>query len=205
MGAYAPVDRIDEPLLEQIEERILVPVVDGLRDEGVVYKGCIYAGLMLTGDGPKVLEFNCRFGDPETQSVLPLLKSDLGTLVLATLKGELSQMETEWERRYGVCVVVSSGGYPMGYEKGKRIYGLADLEAMEDVQVFHAGTKQTEGEFITSGGRVLGVTGLGTTLDEAIQKSYQAVARLDFEKMYYRKDIGSKGISSSGAREHTPS
>ncbi len=193
MGAYAPVPRVGEKLLSEIEDRILDPVVEALGREGTVYKGVIYAGLMLTEDGPQVLEFNCRFGDPETQPVVPLLKSDLAGLIQATVEGRLGELKIEWSDKYAACVVLTSGGYPGSYEKGKKIDGLERAGSMDDVVIFHAGTKSVEGNFFTSGGRVLGVTGIGETLDGAIQKTYEAARLIHFENMHYRKDIGNRG------------
>lgn len=194
MGAYAPVPRVGEKPLSEIKDRILDPVVEALGREGTVYKGVIYAGLMLTKDGPQVLEFNCRFGDPETQPVFPLLKSDLAGLIQATVEGRLDELKIEWSDEYAACVVLTSGGYPGSYEKGKKIDGLERAGSVDDVVIFHAGTKSVEGDFFTNGGRVLGVTGIGETLDGAIQKTYEAVGCIHFENMHYRKDIGQKGL-----------
>lgn len=194
MGAYAPVPEIDERLLNEVELRILRPVVDALRREGVPYRGAIYAGLMLTKDGPQVLEFNCRFGDPETQPVLPLLKSDLAELIQATLEGRLGEIKVEWSNKYAACVVLASAGYPGPYEKDKKIGGIEHAGGMADVVIFHAGTKTSEDGFFTNGGRVLGVTGIGETLNDAIKKAYEAVDQIQFENMHYRKDIGLKGL-----------
>ena len=194
MGAYAPVPKIDDHLVTDIEHRVLRPVVAALRREGITYRGVIYAGLMLTEDGPQVLEFNCRFGDPETQPVLLLLKSDFGELIQATLEQRLGEMSIEWSKRYAACVVLASCGYPGEYQKGKRIRGIENAEAMAGVVVFHAGTKLNGADFVTNGGRVLGVTGIGKTLNDAIEKAYQAAECIEFENVYYRRDIGSKGL-----------
>jgi phosphoribosylamine--glycine ligase len=194
MGAYAPVPRVDGELLKEVEKRVLRPVVDGLRSEGVCYRGAIYAGLMLTAGGPQVLEFNCRFGDPETQAVLPLLKSDFVELAESVIEGRLKEVKVEWMDRHAACVVVTSGGYPESYEKNKKIDGIERAEGIADVILFHAGTRRVGEEFVTSGGRVLGVTGIGDTLKDAIEKTYEAVEQIQFEKIHYRKDIGLKGL-----------
>ena len=191
MGAYAPATIIDEKLLDKITGEVLTPVVRGMAKEGKRYTGVLYAGLILTGTGPKVLEFNVRFGDPETQAVLPLLKTDILTPIEACIDGNLRDVRLEWERGYSVCVVLASGGYPGKYEKGKPINGLE--EASKGVRLFHAGTATEKDNIVTNGGRVLGVTGAGTTLEEAIGKTYSAVSKINFEGMHYRKDIGKKG------------
>jgi phosphoribosylamine--glycine ligase len=194
MGAYAPVPKIDDHLLANVEHNVLRPVVAALRREGIPYRGAIYAGLMLTEDGPRVLEFNCRFGDPETQPVLPLLKSDFGELLQATIEGRLGEVRVEWSKRYAVCVVLASHGYPGEYEKGKRIRGVENAEAIADVVVFHAGTKLAGAEFVTAGGRVLGVTAIGETLNDAVEKAYRAAECIEFENVYYRRDVGLKAL-----------
>jgi len=196
MGAYAPAPLIDKSLLTKIEDEILKPIVCGMRDEGRLYKGVLYAGLMITKDGPKVLEFNCRFGDPETQPILPLLETDIVEIMLATVDGRLDEIEIKWMNKFGVCVVIASGGYPGSYEKGKKIEDIDTLDELDDIIVFHAGTKYERENLVTSGGRVLGVTGIGDTLKGTINKTYKAVKKIKFENMYYRTDIGAKGLGS---------
>jgi len=194
MGAYAPVPFLDRDVSREIEEQCLRPVIRALREENVSYRGVLYAGLMLTDRGPKVLEYNCRLGDPETQPVLPLLKSDLADLIQATMEGTLKTRRIEWLPRYAACVVLVSGGYPGAYEKDKRIEGIERAEAIDGVVVFHAGTKKVGKGFVTNGGRILGVTGVGERLGDAIEKAYQGVDTIRFEKMHYRRDIGRKGL-----------
>ncbi len=212
MGAYSPAPVVTDALSRQILKTIVHPTIKGLAAEGLPYKGILYVGIMITSGGPKVLEFNVRFGDPETQAILPRLNSDLAETMLATIEERLSQYKNKgrqlnWDRRSCVCVVCASGGYPGKYEKGKVISGLEEVEKMPDTVVFHAGTKLkkpdpssmgTAGpqkpEYITNGGRVLGVTGLGDTIKEAIKRTYQAIRMIHFEGMHYRKDIGQKAI-----------
>ncbi len=194
MGAYSPAPVVTEELSSQIERQILVPIVDAMRQDGSPYRGVLYAGLMLTAAGPKVLEFNCRFGDPEAQPVLMRLKSDLVEVMEAVLDGKLDQVTLEWDPRAAVCVVMASGGYPGAYEKGIVIQGLDDAAAMSDVVVFHAGTRQQNGRIVTNGGRVLGVTALGRTILEAQQRAYEAVGKITFEAAHYRRDIGDKAV-----------
>jgi phosphoribosylamine---glycine ligase len=189
MGAYCPATALSEADLAIIERDVLVPVVDMLRQEGVIYRGVLYAGLMLTTGGPKVLEFNCRFGDPETQPILMRLQSDLVDALEATTAGKLSDIELQWDPRPAVCVVMASAGYPSNYAKGKPIAGLDRASRLEDVQVFHAGTALTGDKVLTSGGRVLGVTALGATMDEARSRAYEAVEKISFEGAHFRGDI----------------
>jgi phosphoribosylamine--glycine ligase len=189
MGAYCPATALSEADLAVIERDILVPAVDMLRQEGVIYRGVLYAGLMLTAGGPKVLEFNCRFGDPETQPILMRLQSDLIDALEATITGKLSEIDLQWDPRPAVCVVMASAGYPSDYAKGKSISGLEQARRMEDVQVFHAGTSLQGGEVVTSGGRVLGVTALGATTGEARSRAYEAAKAITFDGAYLRSDI----------------
>jgi len=198
MGAYAPTTIADERLMARIYDEILEPTVAGLQNEGKTFKGILYAGLMLTEIGPKVMEFNCRFGDPETQVVLPLLKTDLAEVFLAIVDGELSLQDVEWNENYAVCVVLASAGYPGKYEKGKEILGLNKVKGMQDVVVFHAGTKKESGRILTDGGRVLGITATDISMEKAIQKTYAAVEKIRFEGMQYRRDIGHR---ATGARK----
>jgi phosphoribosylamine--glycine ligase len=194
MGAYAPAPILNEGAASGIVDTVMLPVIDALKKEGVRYKGVLYAGLMISGEEAKVLEFNCRFGDPETQAILPLLKSDLFEALLMTVNGELKQAKFDWLQQSAACVVLASGGYPLTYEKGKEIRGLDHLKGRKDITVFHAGTKQEHGKMLTSGGRVLGVTGTGNNLKEAIDTTYAAVEHISFDAMHYRKDIGQKGL-----------
>ncbi len=194
MGAYTPVPLVDDRMMQEIETEILVPIVDALRSEKITYKGVLYAGLMLTHGGPKVLEFNCRFGDPEAQPLLMRLKSDLLEVCDAVVDGKLDTMQLEWDSRPSICVVMASGGYPDSYEKGKIITGLEDANAMDDVVVFHAGTSKARGNVVTAGGRVLGVTALGDDLKAASDRCYAAVDKIKFDGAYCRRDIGAKAM-----------
>jgi phosphoribosylamine--glycine ligase len=181
-------------MLDQIERSILVPAVDALIREGIEYKGVLYAGLMLTAHGPKVLEFNCRFGDPETQVLMMRFQSDLAEVMLAVAEGNLDKMELHWDPRPAVCVVAASGGYPGPYPTGLPITGIEDADAMEDVKVFHAGTKLAEGKLVTDGGRVLSVTALGRSFADAQKRAYAAMEKIHFEGMHYRRDIAHQAI-----------
>jgi phosphoribosylamine--glycine ligase len=202
MGAYSPAPVVTQGLFKEILEKIVYRTIDGLAKEGIDYKGVLYAGIMITKEGPKVLEFNVRFGDPETQAVLPRLKSDLLEVMLATIEGKLSRFKTlSWDNRSCVCVVCTSGGYPGNYEKGKEISGLDDVAKMKDIVVFHSGTKilrtpNSKLRTVTNGGRVLGVTGLGNNIKEAINRTYQAVEKIHFEGMHYRRDIGKRALKA---------
>jgi len=198
MGAYSPVPAIDEALFEHIIETIIKPTVKAMAQEGRPYKGVLYAGLMLTSDGPKVLEYNCRFGDPETQAVLPLIDGDIVPILNAVVDGELEKVEVNSSGRCCVCVVMASAGYPGKYEKGKAIRGIEEAESLGDVIVFHAGTALKDGELITNGGRVLGVTALGDDFASAISRAYEAVSLISFEGAHYRKDIGWRALRRLG-------
>jgi phosphoribosylamine--glycine ligase len=169
------------------------PLLEGLRESGVTFRGLLFPGLMMTSDGPRVLEFNCRFGDPETQVILPRLKSDLLPLLDATIDGKLSEAKIEWDERPAVTVVMASGGYPEKYETGKPISGL-ERAASNDVQIFHAGTRRENGRVVTSGGRVLAVTALGDTIAAARDRAYEAVGNIDFEGCRYRGDIALSAV-----------
>ena len=193
MGTYSPSLIFDEALETQIKERILEPTLKGFQKDGLDFKGVLFIGLMITEDGPKVIEFNNRFGDPETQSVLPRMKTDLLDIMNAVVEGTLADQVIQWSDKKAVCVVMASGGYPGDYEKGKKIAGLSDLDS--DVIVFHSGTKFVDGEnpssgIATDGGRVLGITALGETHEEAREKAYRNIAKVSFEGAQYRKDIG---------------
>ena len=194
MGAYSPAPVVTEALMDRIAGEILVPVVDGMNRNGTPYKGVLYAGLMITGGGPRVLEFNVRFGDPETQPILMRLKSDLLEVCLAVCEGKLDEVTLEWDRRPAVCVVMASGGYPGAYEKGKRITGVEEAEQLKDVVVFHAGTRSQDGDLVTNGGRVLGVTALGEQIADAKARAYKAVDKIKFDGAYCRGDIADKAI-----------
>ncbi|MEW6375727.1 MAG: phosphoribosylamine--glycine ligase [Thermodesulfobacteriota bacterium] len=194
MGAYSPTPVVTGRVHERIMEKILKPIVKGMWEEGRPYKGVLYAGLMIHDDHPKVLEFNARFGDPETQPVLMRMKGDIVPILEACIKGTLDQCEIEWDNRASVCVVMASGGYPGDYEKGKTIEGLEEVSRMEDIFVFHAGTSLKDDQMVTNGGRVLGVTGLGKDIPDAIKKTYQAVKKISWNGVHYRKDIGQKAL-----------
>jgi len=196
MGAYAPAPVVTETVYRWAEERIFDNFLKGLKAEEIEFKGAIYAGIMVTSEGPKVLEFNVRFGDPENQAVLPLLKTDLVDLLEVTIEGGLREAPPEWDNKSCVCVLAASGGYPGSYQKEKEIFGLDRVGKRDDVYVFHAGTKKDGNRFLTSGGRVLGVTGWKDTLKEAIDASYKAVREIHFEGMHYRRDIGAKGLKA---------
>ena len=194
MGAYSPAPVVTPNLFDEIMETIIRPTVAAMEEAGRPYQGVLYGGLIIEKNRPRVLEYNCRFGDPECQPLMMRMKSDLFQLIDAAVDGRLDEVEVEWDQRAAVCVVLASKGYPGSYEKGKRIYGLEDVKKMEDVMVFHAGTRLENGHFYTNGGRVLGVTALGETIVEAIERAYEAVARISFDGMHYRHDIGKKAL-----------
>ncbi len=192
MGAYAPVN-LPENFLDEITRDILQPTIDGLRAEGRMFVGVLYAGLMLTQDGARVLEFNCRFGDPEAEVILPLLESDLLEVMEACVDGKLAQCDVKWARGAAACVVLASGGYPGKYATGIPIHGL-DAMPNRNAMIFHAGTKLQDAQVMTNGGRVLCVTGVGKNLGDALDTAYAAIRPLGFEGMQYRKDIGQKAM-----------
>lgn len=192
MGAYAPAPVYTPAVHRQVMDEIIVPMIRALDAEGRTYRGVIYAGLMITGQGPKVLEFNARFGDPETQPVLSLLETDLVEIIDAILENRLNSIDIKWKKQSSVCVVLASGGYPGPYEKGKIIKGLDAVP--RDVMVFHAGTAEKDGQIVTAGGRVLGVTAAGKDILAAIKSAYSAVEKIGFEGMQYRKDIGYRAV-----------
>jgi len=194
MGAYSPAPVVTEEVNQKIMEEILKPIIEGMGKEGRPYKGVLYAGLMIHRGQPKVLEFNARFGDPETQPVLVRMKNDMVPILEACIHGTLSQYKIDWDNRASLCVVMASKGYPGDYEKGKRIEGLEEVSRMKDIFVFHAGTAINEGKVITNGGRVLGVTGLGKDIPHAIEYTYQAVRKISWEGVHYRTDIGKKAL-----------
>lgn len=193
MGTYAPAPVATPQIMQCVQSKILDPMIAAMQKEGKIYKGCLYAGLMITKDGPKVIEFNARFGDPETQVVLPLLESDLADIMMACANGGLKNQEIKWSNKAAVCVVLAAGGYPRQYKKGDIINGL-DIAAQKGALVFHAGTKQTGDNIVTNGGRVLGITALGKDIKEAIANAYADVDTIKFSDMYYRKDIAQKAF-----------
>jgi len=194
MGAYSPAPVVTDEVHNLIMETIMKPAIKGMAAEGRHYKGILYAGLMISDGKPKVMEFNARMGDPETQAVLPRLKSDIIPIIQACIDGTLDKIQMEWTKEPAVCVVMASGGYPDKYEKGKTIIGLDKASEMKDVMVFHAGTAKQDDRIVTNGGRVLGVTALGTDIKDAIDRAYKAVGKISFDKAYFRTDIGHKAI-----------
>ena len=194
MGTYAPAPVMTDVLRLKATERVLKPVVAAMAQEGTPYQGCLYAGLMINGDSVKVVEFNCRFGDPETQVILPLLDGDLAEIMLACATGTLDEVEVAWSDKAAVCVVMASGGYPGSYENGKEITGLAEANADETTVVFHAGTKLVDGKIVTAGGRVLGVTSVDKNIRDARDRAYAAVEKINFDKVFYRKDIAWRAL-----------
>jgi phosphoribosylamine---glycine ligase len=189
MGAFSPADNFGTELQTQFDREVMRPLLNGLTESGVVFRGLLFPGLMVTEDGPRVLEFNCRFGDPETQVILPRLKSDLLDLFEATIDGTLERRTIEWDERAAVTVVLASGGYPEKYDVGKTIHGLERAAGAKDVHVFHAGTRRENGTVVTAGGRVLAVTALGESVAAARARAYATVAQIDFEGCHYRRDI----------------
>jgi phosphoribosylamine--glycine ligase len=194
MGAYSPAPVVTEKVQKQVDRQVLVPMVHGMKAAGAPYKGVLYAGIMVTPGGPKVLEFNARFGDPEAQPLLVRLRSDLVEVLEAVIDDRLDEATLDWDPRPAVCVVMASGGYPGPYEKGKEITGLDRAGAMDDVVVFHAGTRSEDGRVYTNGGRVLGVTALGEDISAARDRAYEAVQRIRFQRAHWRTDIGVKAI-----------
>ncbi len=192
MGAFCPSPLMNREAVAHCLTHILQPAVRGMAQEGAPYRGVLYAGLMLTRDGPKVLEFNCRFGDPETQAVLPLLKTDLAEIALACIEGRLNAQPVEWHAGACACIVLTSGGYPGAYRRGLPIHGLDAVP--DDVMIFHAGARRIEGGWITDGGRVLGVAARGESLGDALRRAYAGVARISFEGMHYRRDVGARWL-----------
>lgn len=197
MGAYAPAPVVNAEVMRSVEERVFGPLLAALTRAGIEYRGAIYAGIILTARGLRVLEFNCRFGDPETQAILPLLDGDLGELCLACCEGRLEAVELRQADRHALCVVMASAGYPGSVQRGLPISG--DLAGGDEVVVFHAGTRLEAGQVRTAGGRVLGVTGVGASLQEAYDRAYAAVAKIEFGGCQYRTDIGKRGLARSRA------
>ena len=194
MGAYSPAPVLTPELHDRVMAEIMTPVVRALAERKIVYTGVLYAGLMITADGPKVLEFNCRFGDPECQPLLMRFTGDLAEVMLATAERRLAEVRLEWDPRPAVCVVLAAGGYPGTYERHKPIAGLEGLKNWRDGMVFHAGTARRDGQVVTSGGRVLGVTALGVDVTAAVDEAYRAVARINWDGMQYRRDIGRRAV-----------
>jgi len=194
MGAYSPAPIVNSELLSKIEARIIEPTIRGMNREGTPFKGVLYVGLMITKEGPMVLEYNVRFGDPEAQAILPRLKNDLIPVLLASCEERLNEFELDWDKKSSVCVVMCAGGYPGEYKTGHEITGLDQVKEDENTFVFHAGTKLQEGKIVTSGGRVLGVTALGKNLQAAIDQAYKAVEIIKFESCFFRRDIGAKAF-----------
>ena len=192
MGTFSPSKFYTEEMAKNCMETIFQPTVDAMIKENRKFVGIIYFGLMYTKNGMKVIEYNARFGDPETQVILPRLKTDLLEIMLACTNGTLDEINIEWYDNAAVCVILASGGYPVSYEKGYTIIGLEEIAKKENTIVFHSGTAKKDGKFITSGGRVLGITGIGNTIEEAIQTAYEGVKIVDFDKKHFRTDIGKK-------------
>jgi phosphoribosylamine--glycine ligase len=192
MGAYSPVSVMTDELLVKIKKEVLEPTIRAMSNKGCIYQGILYAGLMITNDGPKVLEYNVRFGDPETQAVLTRMTSDLLDPIIGAIDGNISKCKISWTEQACACIVIASGGYPDKYEKGYEIEGL---DSVKNSIVFHAGTKLEGKKIITSGGRVLGVTALGDTIFDAVNKGYEDITKINFKGMHYRRDIGKRSIS----------
>lgn len=192
MGTFSPSRIYTEEIDRYCMERIYKPTIEAMEKEGRKFKGVLYFGLIITKDGPKVLEYNARFGDPETQVVLPRLNTDIIDIFEAVIDERLDEVEISWNDSACVCVIMASGGYPKEYKTGYEISGIEDAERDANIVVFHAGTKRENGKYYTAGGRVLGVTAMENTLDEAIKKAYEGVGKIKFQDMHYRKDIGKK-------------
>ncbi|MEX2362112.1 MAG: phosphoribosylamine--glycine ligase, partial [Balneolaceae bacterium] len=191
MGAYSPAPVVSDEIMQRVEKEIIAPTISGMKSEGNPYAGILYCGLMITKEGPKVVEYNCRFGDPECQVILPRMKTDVLQIILACTQSELEKTNIDFDDEFKCCVVMASGGYPEKYEKEKEIFGLKDVK---NALVFHAGTKSVNGKIYTNGGRVLNVIGSGKTLKASIQNAYGEIKKIDFDKAYYRTDIGVKGL-----------
>ena len=194
MGTYAPAPVVTADVLARVQKEILEPTVAAMKAEGMPYTGCLYAGLMITEQGPKVIEFNARFGDPETQVVLPLLDSDMAEIMMACERGNLADIDIKWKDEAAVCVVMAAGGYPKSYHKGDIISGL-DEAAEQGATVFHAGTAAKDGKIVTNGGRVLGVTAIGSDIQKAVDNAYRAVKTIHFDNVHYRNDIAYRAIA----------
>ncbi|MEP7014978.1 MAG: phosphoribosylamine--glycine ligase [Verrucomicrobiota bacterium] len=189
MGAFSPANNWNAELGKEFDEKVIRPLLAGLRDHGIAFQGLLFPGVMITDQGARVLEFNCRFGDPETQAILPRMQSDLLPLLEATIDGKIDKLAVKWDKRPAVTIVLASGGYPEKYETGKPISGLDEAAKLDDVQIFHAGTQRAKDKILTAGGRVLAVTALGSTIEAARARAYEAAARIHFEGCHYRRDI----------------
>jgi phosphoribosylamine---glycine ligase len=196
MGAYSYAGLLDQQMTHWLLQHIAIPVIEGMKAEGMEYKGILYCGLMMTARGPQVLEFNCRFGDPETQQILMRLESDLLEAIEASVEGRVSDGDFRWSPDPAVCVVMASGGYPGTIEVGKKITGIEEADALDGVKVFHAGTSTRDGAYYTSGGRVLGVTARAADLKSAMARAYEAVGKINFDGAHYRKDIAARAMKS---------
>ena len=194
MGCYSPVPAVGKPTFDYIVDELIKPTIEEMAAEDCPYVGTLYAGCILTDQGPKMLEYNCRFGDPETQAVVPLLDANLVEILQATVEGRLDEIEISWKQERCVCVVVASGGYPGEYETGKPISGLRQADALDEVAIFHAGTAERDGQLVTSGGRVLGVTALGASFQAARDRAYEAARLIDFDNKYHRTDIAQRAV-----------
>ncbi|MEE8360179.1 MAG: phosphoribosylamine--glycine ligase, partial [Candidatus Omnitrophota bacterium] len=194
MGAYSPAPVANGERFVEAINKIMYPMIRGLKKKGMPHKGVLYAGIMINDTGMYVLEFNVRFGDPETQAILPRMKSDIIDLIEASIDGKLKDFKTKWDKRPCACVVASSGGYPGPYKKDKEIRGLDEAAELKDVFIFHAGTRKNRERYLTTGGRVLGITALGSNIEDALRTSYEAAGKIRFEGMYYRKDIGRRAL-----------
>ena len=195
MGTIAPLPFVQKEILDDIEKNIVAPTILSMAKEGVPFSGLLYPGLMLTKDGPKILEFNARFGDPETQVYMRLLDTDILDIFDACIDGTLDTLDIQWKNAFAANIVLASGGYPGNYEKGKVISGVEEAEALSDIVVFHAGTMAEGDKLVTNGGRVLGVSAVGNSLEEALKKAYKAIERISFEGMQYRRDIGKTALT----------
>lgn len=196
MGTVAPNPYYTEDVAKECMEKIFLPTINAMNAEGRTFEGCLYFGLMLTPNGPKVIEYNCRFGDPETQVVLPMLEGDLCEIFEAIYEHRLADVKIGWKSGYCTCVVMASGGYPVKYKKGIEMFGMDDKGQVDGAFIYHAGTKYEDGKFYTNGGRVLGVTCNAYTLQGALDKSYEAVSKIKFEGEHFRKDIGQKALKA---------
>ena len=194
MGAIAPNPYYTEDIAVRCMDEIFLPTIRAMQAEGCPFKGCLYFGLMLTDAGPKVIEYNCRFGDPETQVLLSMLETDLLDIMLAISNGTLADTDIEWKQGAAACVVMASGGYPQSYETGKRISGLDEQGGVSGATVYHAGTKCVDNSFVTAGGRVLGITATADTLEAALEAAYSVTGQISFEGAHYRKDIGQNAL-----------
>jgi phosphoribosylamine--glycine ligase len=195
MGTYAPVPWVSAEMIGNIQRKIVDPILKALAEDGNPFVGCLYPGLIFTDQGFKVLEFNARFGDPETQSYLRLLETDLTEITEACIEGRLSELDIKWSNDSACCIVAASGGYPGSYQRGLEVRGINKAQEKDNVVVFQAGTKKNNGNIVTSGGRVLGVTAIGRNLKESLDKGYDALSQINFNGMHFRKDIGRKGLS----------